>query len=291
MHYVACGDPGRPLMLFVHGFPECWLAWEAQLQAFGGDYYAVAPDTRGINESSGPDETRGYRVGKMVDDLLHLLDHLGHRTCVLIGHDWGGAIACAFAIAHSDRLRGLVLINAVHPAVYRRELVANPAQQAASAYMNFFLSEEAEAAVCANDHAYLLAMFEVTGPQGNALPSAWLDTPLREAYIRNWSRPGSVRAGLAYYRASPLHPASTTDPGAQGVVFDEDAMRVDVPTLVIWGERDRFLLQGCLKGLEQHIPDVRVLRIAEGSHWVIHEQGTRVNHMIAGFLADRVDIL
>lgn len=282
VHYASCGEPDRPLLLFVHGFPESWLAWRGMLQSFGLHYHAVALDTRGINESSGPEEVRGYRAGQMVNDLVALLDHLHHDKCILIGHDWGGAIACAFAIAHPQRLHGLIMINAVHPAVYRRELAENATQQAASAYMNFFIGDGADAEVCAHNHAYLRSMF--TESEQSDTPPSWFDDALQTEYQRAWSQPGSVRAGLSYYRASPLHPAIDDDPGAQGVVFDDAALTVSVRTLVIWGERDRFLLTGCLNGLQKYIPDLRIERIAEGSHWVVHEHEPRVTQLVAQFV-------
>ncbi|CAN7770714.1 alpha/beta hydrolase [Cupriavidus necator] len=284
MHYASCGEPGHPLLLFVHGFPQNWQAWHHQLEAFGPHYYAVALDTRGVNESAGPVDVKGYRAGHMVADILALIDHLGYPRCVLVGHDWGGAIACAVALAQPARLHGLVMINAVHPAIYRRELVESPAQQAASAYMNFFISDGALTQICANDFAYLFGMFAEDGQQPE-----WLDARTQADYRHSWSRPGSVRAGLNYYRASPLHPAALGDSGAAGVVFDPAAMTLSVPTLVIWGERDRFLLTGCLDGLKQFAPDLRIERIPDGSHWIIHEHGPRVNRLITEFLNDRLD--
>ena len=284
-HYASCGTPGQPLLLFVHGFPESWVAWRGMLQSFGQRYHAVALDTRGINESRGPQDVRGYRAKELVADLVALLDHLGADRCILIGHDWGGAIACALAIAHPQRLNGLVMINAVHPGVYRRELAENAAQQTASAYMNFFISETAEAQLTANHHAELCAMFAEDGDDGqtDALP-VWFDAALQHEYRQAWSQPGSIRAGLSYYRASPLHPANDDDPGAQGVVFDDATLAVKVPTLVIWGERDRFLLPGCLDGLNRYIPDLRIERIADASHWIVHEQEARVTQLVAQFV-------
>ncbi|MGY2492521.1 alpha/beta fold hydrolase [Cupriavidus sp. CP313] len=284
LHYAACGDPDQPLLLFVHGFPESWLAWREQLQAFGEHYYAVALDTRGINESEGPTELRGYRAGNMVADLAALLDHLGRDRCVLVGHDWGGSIACAFAIAHPRRLHGLVMINAVHPAVFLRELLHNPAQQAASGYMDALTAEEGEQAVCADDFAYLSAMLA----QGGHLP-AWFEAT-RHEYRRAWSQPGSVRAGLSYYAASPLHPGALRKGGPGAAGFDDEAVMLRMPTLVIWGERDRFLLPGCLEGLSRYVRDLRVERIADASHWVVHEQGPKVNRLITEFLNERIDV-
>ncbi|MFM0503175.1 MULTISPECIES: alpha/beta fold hydrolase [Paraburkholderia] len=284
MHYAACGQPGRPLLLFVHGFPECWSAWRAQLKAFGEHYFAVALDTRGINESSGPDAVSGYRAGHMVRDMAALIERLGYQQCVAIGHDWGGAIACAFALAQPERLRALVMINAVHPGVYRRELVENPVQQAASAYMNSFTSEGAVERIRADDCAYLLDMFSDNG----ALPS-WLDGATRQSYQQAWSKAGSVEAGINYYRASALHPATPEDPGASAVFFNDADLQVQVPTLILWGEQDRFLLRGCLDGVEQYFPQLRVERIQEGSHWVIHEFPHKINNHLAAFLNELSD--
>lgn len=285
MHYAACGQLGRPLLIFVHGFPECWFAWKDQLHAFGEHYFAVALDTRGINESSGPDTVAGYRAGHMVRDLAALIDHLGYSECAMVGHDWGGAIACAFAVAHPDRLSALVMINAVHAALYRRELVDNPAQQAASRYMNFFTSEDAVDRIRADDCAYLVGMLS----DGEAAPS-WFDVHTREVYREVWTKPGSLEAGINYYRASPLHPQTPDDPGASAVVFDDGDLIVRVPTLIIWGERDRFLLPGCLDGVERYFPQLRIERMPQASHWVVHECPQTVTHHIAAYLQELIDV-
>lgn len=279
MHYASCGSPDRPLLLCLHGFPESWHCWEGVLQTLAERFHVVAPDTRGINESEGPGELQGYRVRNMVSDVAALLDHLGQQQCILAGHDWGGAIACAFAIAHPERLRGLVIVNSTHSAIFARELRRSAAQREASAYIQFFLQDDTEASVCADDHAYLRAMLAQNSQTG--APPAWFDETLQEAYRRAWSRPGSVRAGLSYYRASQyLKPSdgAAAIPGEAGLV-------VRVPTLFVWGERDGFLLTGCIDGLDQYFTNVQVERIPEGSHWVIHEHGESVSRHIAHFAA------
>jgi pimeloyl-ACP methyl ester carboxylesterase len=281
MHYASCGEPDRPLLLFVHGFPEFWREWQAQLTFFGQEgWHAVAPDMRGINESEKPVELKDYRVRHMVEDLRALIEHLGQKRCVLVGHDWGGAISWAFAMAHPELLHGLVMINGVHPGPYARELAHNPAQQSASAYMNFFRTPDAESALIRDGCTGLLDMFA----EGGSLPT-WLDADTQAAYRAAWSQPGSVRAGLNYYRALPLHPPSADDAGARAFVVDTARLQVRVPTLVIWGERDRFLLPGCIDGLDEYVPDLRVVRIAEAGHWVVHEQPERVNRLIEEFAA------
>ena len=110
LHYVTAGK-GK-LIMFVHGFPEFWYEWKNQLLEFGNDHQAVAPDMRGYNLSSKPSEVDQYQVKYMVEDLRALAEKLGHKKFILVAHDWGGAIAWAFAIAHPDYLEKLVIINA-----------------------------------------------------------------------------------------------------------------------------------------------------------------------------------
>jgi pimeloyl-ACP methyl ester carboxylesterase len=86
---------------------------------------------------------------------------------------------------------------------------------------------------------------------------------------------------LNYYRASPLHPSDES--GASVPAIDPETFRVRVPTLVIWGERDEALLPGNLNGLEEMVSDLRIERIPDGSHWVVHEQPRRVNALIRAF--------
>ncbi len=283
MHYASCGEPGKPLLLFIHGFPEFWYGWKAQLAHFADDYYAVAPDMRGINLSEGPAELKGYRVRNMVEDVRALIAHLGYERCVLVGHDWGGAISWAFGMAYPQHLHGMVMINAVHPGPYARELVQNPAQQAASAYMNFFCTPQADAELAKDGHAYLFGMFA----EDSKLP-AWMDATEQEAYVTAWSRPGSVKAGLDYYRASPLHPSSGEDKGASAVTFEHSALMVNVPTLLVWGERDRFLLTDCLDGLEAYVPQLRIVRIPDASHWIVHERPDEIHLLIGEFAQGRL---
>ena len=142
LHYVTAGK-GK-LIMFVHGFPEFWYEWKNQLAEFGRDYQAVAPDMRGYNLSSKPAGVDQYQVKYMVEDLRALAEKLGHKKFILVAHDWGGAIAWAFAIAHPDYLEKLVIINAPHPGVFQRELRDNPKQQQASSYMLMFRGAQAE---------------------------------------------------------------------------------------------------------------------------------------------------
>ncbi|MEO8627896.1 MAG: alpha/beta hydrolase [Betaproteobacteria bacterium] len=271
---ASTGD--APLMLFVHGFPEFWYAWSAQLAFFSATHRAVAFDMRGYNLSSKPPDVEAYRAGRLVEDLRLLIDHLGGAPCVLVAHDWGGAVAWAFAAAHPEYVRKLVIINAPHPTLFARELSHNPAQQTASAYMNLFRSTKAERVLSDNNFKRLQRMtLDTWAANGGAVSDAD-----RAAYYAAWAQAGALTGGLNYYRASRLHPPEPGDPAA---AIELKPCNVDVPTLVIWGVRDEALLLGNLDGLDDHVVNLTVERIPDASHWVVHERPDVVNALIASF--------
>lgn len=277
LHYVTSGE-GK-LILFVHGFPEFWYEWQDQLDEFGQDYQAVALDMRGYNLSSKPTEVAAYHAKHLIEDLRCLIEYLGHKTCVLVAHDWGGAVAWTFAASHPEYVEKLVIINAPHTATFARELTHNPAQQAASQYMLLFRMDKAERVMTENNYARLVAMLQSAGSNGE-----WLTEDDKARYLKAWSQPGAVTGGLNYYRASPLYPSSADGPGASAVQIDPRRVTVRMPTLVIWGDADTALLPSLLDGLEQYVPDLTLKRIPDGSHWVIHEQPKLVNEYIRAFL-------
>ena len=275
LHFAACGQPGRPLVVFLHGFPECWFAWQHQLLALGVDHYAIAPDLRGINLSDKPAALRDYRAHRAASDIVALAASLGYQEFALVGHDWGAAIAYALAIAHPQRVRRLAILNGVHPAVFARELAESPAQAAASAYINLFRRPDAADTLRQDDFAYLLAMFV----DENGRMPAWLDDSIRARYRRAWSQPGALDGGLNYYRASTLHPVD----GSQAPAIrplDVAALRVKAPTLMLWGDRDRYLLPGCAQGVERHVPQLRVQHFPHCSHWIAHEEPEAVAQLL-----------
>lgn len=280
LHYVTAGK-GK-LIMFVHGFPEFWYEWKNQLAEFGQDYKVVAPDMRGYNLSSKPAEVDQYQVKYLVEDLRALAEKLGHKKFILVAHDWGGAIAWAFAIAHPEYLEKLVIINAPHPGVFQRELRENPAQQKASQYMLFFRGPQAEQVLSANNYAQL-----VQAVLGEGLKQGFFTEEDRKAYIEAWSQPGALTGGLNYYRAARLGPASEAGKEAASFAEELPSLEVKVPTLVIWGEKDTALLTGNLVGLDKYVPSLTIKRIPEGTHWVIHEKPALVNQYIREFIKSK----
>lgn len=283
LHYAAAG--AGPLILFAHGFPEFWYAWKNQLTEFGRTHLAVAPDLRGYNFSSRPGRAELYEMPHLVEDVGGLAAHLGFgagKEFVLVGHDWGGVVAWAFALAHPEALQALVIINAPHPAVFEREIRNNPEQQRASQYFQLFRTPVAEPALSADGYARLVQTVLEPG-----LRQGYFNEDDRKAYLEAWSQPGALTGGLNYYRAAALgRPAG--DPALEPTTFMRGltSWTVHVPTLVIWGERDTFLLSGLLNGLEQFVPRLTVKRIPDASHWVVHEKPALVNGYIREFIED-----
>lgn len=261
---ASSGGPAP--VLFLHGFPEFWYAWRRQLEVFGAGRVAAALDMRGYGQSDKPQDVNAYRVPNLVADVAAVLDRISpDRPAVLVGHDWGGVVAWQFAARHPERLEKLVIINAPHPAVFARELLNNPAQRLASAYVALFRSPLAEPLLRAGRFALLRrAVF------GGAAPGAFSPDD-RRRYLAAWSRTGALSGGLNYYRAARFVPAEAVRP-------------IPTPTLVVWGEKDTALLPGNLEGLGEYVPNLTIKQIPDGSHWVVHEQPGIVNAAIGEFI-------
>jgi pimeloyl-ACP methyl ester carboxylesterase len=273
--HVARAGAG-PLILFLHGFPEYWGMWRPLLEHFGGrGWCAAAPDMRGYNLSDKPAAVEAYRVKPLVADVLALAARYTQEKFVLVAHDWGGAVAWGVAIAQPQRLSRLVMLNSPHPYVFWRELCASPAQREASAYMTLFRLAKAERVLSENGYARLLAWFP------------GLDPDYRRGLLEAWSQPGALTGGLNYYRASPLYPPTADDPGPQKLQLKPEDFVVRVPTLVLWGERDPALLTGCLDGLEALVPDLKLVRVPEATHWIARERTERVIAEIEAFTIGR----
>jgi len=281
LHYQAAGPDAGRLVLFLHGFPEFWYCWRRQLEHFGVDHLAVAPDLRGYNLSDRPADPRQYRMKTLIEDIRLLAASFTQERFVLVAHDWGGAAAWSFALAHPELLSHLVVLNAPHPYAFWRELAHNAAQQQASDYFLLFRDAKAERVLSENGHARLAAMrFGGLGGQASTA-----DAAQRAAYLAAWSQPGALTGSLNWYRATPLYPPAPGDAGAAKLRLEAQDYVVRVPTLVIWGERDTALLPCLLDGMDALVPDLRVVRVPEASHWILDEAPELVNREIRRFIA------
>lgn len=264
LHFVAQGK--GQVILFLHGFPEFWYAWKDLLPEFGKTHRAIALDMRGYNLSEKPPKVEDYALPLLIADIKAFLETVSKgKKAILVAHDWGGAIAWAYAAQYPQTLEKLVIVNGPHPTIFARELANNPAQQKASGYMELFRSEGAEKALSANNYAGLAgAVFGSSKKPESFTPQD------RKAYLEAWAQPGALTGGLNYYRANRF--------GALPMP------KITVPTLVLWGEKDTALLLGNLEGLEPLVSSLTIQRIPGASHWVVHEEPEVITKAIRAFV-------
>ena len=204
LHCRVAGRKGRPVLLFLHGFPEGAFIWDEQLAYFArpenGGYRCVAPYLRGFGASSSPAEVDAYRAKHLVQDVAALIAAESPQAPLecLVAHDWGGAVAWNLANQQPQLLKRLAIINSPHPGAFVRELSHNAAQQAASQYMHFLCRPDAEALLAEDGFRRLFAFFD--DPQGRS--PAWLTEPVRAQYRTLWQQ--GLTGACNYYRASPI---------------------------------------------------------------------------------------
>lgn len=277
----AAGERGRPVLMFLHGFPEAAFVWDALLEHFArpenGGYRCVAPNLRGYERSTQPAEVKEYRAKYLVQDIAALIQIEGAPLECLVAHDWGGAVAWNLANQLPQLIKRLAIVNSPHPGTFLRELKSNPKQQAASAYMNFLIRPDAEALLRADDYRRLWSFFTNMGG------APWLTDAVKQQYREVWD--ASLTGGCNYYRASPVRPPRPEDPGAAAIELPREMLTVDVPTLVLWAMDDLALPPELVDGLDGYIARLTLEKIEGASHWIIHEQPQLVAQRLAAFLA------
>jgi pimeloyl-ACP methyl ester carboxylesterase len=271
MHYVKAGH-GERLVVLLHGFPEFWYSWRKQIPALAEHFTVVAPDMRGYNETEKP--RRGYELDVLVNDVGALIRELGFEKAVIVGHDWGGVIAWALAIACPQWVERLIVLNAPHPSAMREAFGRNWRQMARSWYIGFFqVPWLPELALSAGNYMGIEQML-----RGAAVdPEIFSDEDIRR-YKEAISKPGALTAALNYYRA-------LVQGGTRGL-FRGTGMRVSMPTLLIWGEQDIALGKELTYGTERFAPNLQIVYLPNCSHWVQQECPEAVNRAMLTFLAD-----
>ena len=250
------------------GYPEC----------FDGRVKTLHPKVHGgfLYQRENPEHVaRATELGVPPIDLL-------------VAHDWGGALAWSLANGHPERLKQLVIINSPHPGPFVQAMRNNPAQQAASAYMNFLIQPDAASQLSADGFKKLFGFLrgsndELRGTHSLAARAApWLTPELENRYREVWGH--GLEGGLNYYRASPLRPPCEQDPGAAAIELPPEMLHIAVPTLVLWAQDDIALLPCLTQGLDQHVPDLTLVPLPGATHWVVHEQTEQVIAEISAVL-------
>ena len=276
----SAGAKGRPVLMFLHGFPEAAFVWDDLLMHFAqsenGAYRCIAPNLRGFELSSAPTDVSAYRPKHLVQDIAALIDTEGGQIEALVAHDWGGAVAWNLAASQPQLMKKLAIINSPHPGTFLRELQHSPGQQAASAYMNFLIRPDAEKLLAEDDYKRLWRFFSDISAPPNA--GGWLTDGVKSQYRAVWQH--GLTGPLNFYRASPLRPG----PEITNVVIPRELLDVHLRTLVIWGMGDIALPPGLLDGLADYVPHMQLERVESATHWIIHEQPELVTQHLQRFL-------
>ncbi|MCU0550535.1 MAG: alpha/beta hydrolase [Leptolyngbya sp. Prado105] len=266
LHYVTEGE--GDLILFLHGFPECWYSWRKQIPKFSKDHKVVAIDLRGYNDSDKPSESSAYTMPEFVADVKGVIQGLGYQRCTLVGHDWGGIIAWNFAYQHPEMLDRLVILNLPHPAKFSQGLLT-PQQLLKSWYILFFqVPFLPEFFVQLDDYKALESAFK-----GMAIKKDTFSDEDINFYKDAFAKRGASTAAINYYRNAFKFGVMKKNWGV-----------LDVPTLMIWGEKDTALGKELTYGTEQYVRDFQIRYIPNCSHWVQQEQPDLVNQYIREFL-------
>jgi pimeloyl-ACP methyl ester carboxylesterase len=271
-----CGVGDR-LALCLHGFPECAFSWRHQLPMLARlGYTAWAPNLRGCGRTSRPLRVRDYTLPHLLADVAGLVDAAGKRSTVLIGHDWGGAIGWQFVLQSIRPVDRFIVLNMPHPALFLKRLFRWP-QILRSWYIFFFQIPWApEWWLRANGAKAIGAAFRDMAVDKSRFPDEVLDVYRRQAL-----EDGALTAMINYYRA--LRYSLPT----RGQLRRMERTILEVPTLMIWGEKDTALGKELTYGTDKLVRDFTLRYLPDVSHWVQQEAPEMVNAMIEAWLRGR----
>ena len=265
LHVEESGMEEGPLLILLHGFPGFWWDWRHQIAALSAlGYHVVIPDMRGYNLSDKPQGIEAYHLNILAADVTALAASYGHSTFSLVGHDWGGVVAWWTAACFPQSIERLVIVNAPHPAAWRR-VIRRPIQMLRSIYVAFFqLPLLPEALLKAG--AFALLRRTLTR---SSRPGTFTDLDI-QCYVQAWAQPGALSAMLNYYRALRRRRWSR--------------QLVRPKTLIIWGARDVFLERQVALASVNLCEQGEILFLEEATHWAHMEEVEVVNAALARFL-------
>jgi len=261
IHYVTAGK--GPLLVMLHGFPDFWYTWRAQMPELAKHFQVVAIDMRGYNLSDKPEGVDNYKMDKLVGDVAAVLAHFKQDKAIIVGHDWGGIVAWTFAMTHPDKTEKLVILNLPHPKGLQRELANNPKQQASSQYARNFQQPDAASKVT---------------PE---MLTFWIKDPeVKKKYLEAFKR-SSMEGMLNYYKANyPREPYK----------YDENQAfpPVKCPVLMFHGLGDTALLPGALNDTWNWLEkDLTLVTIPKVSHFVQQDAAPLVTKRMVAWLTEK----
>ena len=267
LHAVASGPPDGPVAILLHGFPEFWYSWHQQIEPLASaGLRVIVPDQRGYNLSSKPRGAANYALSHLTSDVLAIAGQLSAEKFFLVGHDWGAAVAWSVALLHPQSISKLAILNVPHPSVMRRYLASNRRQLRRSWYMFFFqLPFLPEAAFTAFNYRLGIRSLVRSSREGTFSPDDLAQ------YRSAWSQPHALTSMINWYRAAFRFRTKFPD------------STVHVPTRILWGERDAFLLSEMAHASLRYCDSADLYTFANASHWLQHEEPARVSELLIDF--------
>lgn len=264
LHVVQAGPTDGPLLILLHGFPEFWYGWNRQILPLASRGFRVwVPDQRGYNQSDKPAGVAPYAIDRLAADVVDLIDAAGCEKAIVVGHDWGAAVAWWVAAIQPQRVERLVVLNVPHPAVMKRFVARNGAQMLRSWYIGFFqIPALPETLARLGNYAALARTLKTSSRPGT------FSADELSRYRAAWS--GSLTTMINWYRAALRYPPNRNL-----------NIRIAVPTLLIWGVQDRFLSRSMAQPSIDRCNAGRVVFFENATHWVQHEEAERVTDLIA----------
>ncbi len=280
MNVALAGPDEAPPAILLHGFPETHRTWARVAERLSDEVRLVMPDLRGFGASDRPQDVAAYTTDKLVADIHALADALGIERFALVGHDWGGAVAWAMALRNDPRVTRLAIVNSPHPWIFQKSLIEDPAQRAASQYINAFRAPDMEERIgTMGIDAFFDKSFAKHARPDDIPPGE------RERSIAEWSRPGALTAMFNWYRASAM---LVPPPGATAAMPDW-ALRpmppIAMPVRIVWGLEDKALLPLQLDGIGEVGADVEVIPLPGVGHFATWQAPQAVAAALRPFLS------
>lgn len=266
LHCVSAGHADDPMVLLLHGFPARWSTWRRAMGWLAdAGLYAVAPDLRGYGESDKPAGASAYASARLVDDVAAIVHGFGRQQVYLVGHDFGGGVAWGTAMARPDLVARLAILNSVHPIGFERE-IRKWSQLKKSWYVFFFLLPLVPEWLLSRDDFRFLR---------RALADDGLAPEDVGDLLEGVRPPRALHAAIDWYRAS----------FRDGVKKRLPRARVEVPTLVVWGDRERHLDATLADPPPEWVTNARVVHVPDASHWVHHDAPGTVGALLVEHFA------
>jgi len=269
LHVIDKGSQEGPPVVLLHGFPEFWWGWRYQIDPLvDAGYRVLVPDQRGYNLSDKPQGLDPYRLDRLAQDVVNLVESTGREKATLIGHDWGGIVAWATAVLYPQRIERLVVLNAPYPRLSIKEIARHPTQFIRSTYIYFFQLPKLPEWLLLRNYGQILAESLCRSSR----PGTFSEGDLNR-YREAWSQPGAVTSMLNWYRALARRPLGIPQ-----------SPTIHSPTLILWGVNDAALGKHLAEASLRLCADGQLIFHPNASHWIQHEEPDWVNQHILQFL-------